>query len=325
MTGKILALKNISARKLREIYKVLLMIRKVEEKIIELYSEQEIRCPTHLYIGQEAIATGVCANLKKTDYIVSNHRGHGHYLAKGGDLNAMMAELYGKRTGCAKGRGGSMHLSWPRAGMIGSTSIVGGCIPIAVGMAFAFKMRGSRQISAAFFGDAAVEEGAFHESLNFASLHKLPVLFICENNFYAVQSPIKNRQVGEIYKKVRGYEMKGLLVDGTDVLEVFKVVREAVKQLRQGKGPILIECQAYRWMEHVGPNFDYNLGYRTKEELEKWMKKCPLKRYTKFLLDNNILSKQELKRIDIKIEREMENAIEFARKSPLPTKRDLIP
>ena len=309
---------------LRTMYQTMLRIRRVEEKIAELYPEQEMRCPVHLYIGQEAIATGVCANLQRDDYVLGTYRGHGIYLAKGGDLKAMLAELYGKRTGCAKGKGGSMHLVAPEVGFLGTSALVGGCIPLAVGTALGSVMQRNNNVAVVFFGDAATEEGVFHESLNFASLKKLPVIFVCENNFYAVHSHLFARQASDnIYKRAEAHNMPGVRVNGNDVIAVFEAAQEAIKRARTGEGPTLIECRTYRWREHVGPYFDYDLGYRSKEELDEWIERCPLKTYAEFLLNHHIMSQLEMNQIAKQIDDEIEEAVQFAKSSPFPDASEL--
>jgi pyruvate dehydrogenase E1 component alpha subunit len=317
------AVGNIPLETLRTMYVSMLRIRKVEEKIAKLYPEQEMRCPTHLSIGQEAVAVGVCAALRRDDYIFSAHRSHAHYLAKGGDVKLMMAELYGKKTGCTKGKGGSMHLVQPDVGMMGATPIVAATIPIAAGMALASVMLQSDKISVAFFGDAAVEEGTFHETMNFASLRGLPMLFICENNFYSTATPLWKRQPADnIYERPQGYRMPGVRVYGNDVLAVFDAAREAVARARRGDGPTFIECRTYRWLEHVGPNFDYKLGYRTREEVEEWMVKCPVRSYEQLLSERKILSDADIAQIAEEINREVDDSVKFAKDSPFPDEAD---
>jgi pyruvate dehydrogenase E1 component alpha subunit len=306
-------------------YQVAVKIRRLEEKLIKLYPEQEIKCPIHLYLGEEAIATGVCANLKKDDYIFSTHRCHGHYIAKGGDLKLLMAELYGKRTGCSKGKGGSMHLVAPEVGILGTSSIVGGITPLAVGTALASAMQGNKQVSVAFLGEGGVDEGSFHESLNFASLKRLPVIFVCENNFYAVNSPQWARQPADnIAQRAEGYMMPGQCVDGNDIVAVFQVAQEAIKRARSGDGPTLIECRTYRWMQHVGPNYDFESGCRPKEELDEWVKKCPIKRYEELLLKENIISPSEINQIIGQVDKEIEEAVNFGKNSPFPGRDELL-
>ena len=306
-------------------YLIMLKIRRFEEKLVSLYPEQEIKCPVHLYIGQEAIATGVCANLKKDDYVFSTHRCHGHYIAKGGDLNLMMAELYGRKTGCSAGKGGSMHLTDPDHGFLGATAIVGGNIPLAVGAALASVIQRKHRVSVAFFGDGAADEGAFHESLSFASLHKLPVVFVCENNFYATNSPQSARQPKDnIYLRGGIYGVPGVRLDGNDVTAVFRVAGQAVKRAREGKGPTLLECRTYRWKRHVGPEDDCGEdGCRPKEEFDRWLRKCPIKRYENFLLKRNIFTKFGLTRAAGQIDREIETAVSFGKESPFPAEDEL--
>lgn len=315
---------GIPQKKIKELYRTMLLIRKFEEKIIELYPEQEIRCPSHLYIGEEAIATGVCANLKRDDYVFSTHRGHGHYIAKGGDIKAMMAELYGKSTGCSRGLGGSMHIVAEEVNFPVTTAIVCGGIPMAVGASLAISMDKKDAVSVVFFGDGAVDEGVFYESLNFASLKRLPVIFVCENNFYATHSHQSKRQVADnIYKKAEVFLMPGGRIDGNNVLDVYKTAREYVKRARKGLGPSLIECRTYRCMEHAGPNFDFDLGYRDKKELDEWTSKCPVENYEKFLLEKNILSESQIKKIKMEIENQLEDAVKFAKESPFSGKDEL--
>ncbi|HIO55582.1 MAG TPA: thiamine pyrophosphate-dependent dehydrogenase E1 component subunit alpha, partial [Candidatus Marinimicrobia bacterium] len=246
----------------------MLKIRIVEEKIAELYPEQEMRCPVHLCIGQEAIAAGVCANLTDKDYVLSTHRSHGHYLAKGGDMRRMIAEIYGRDTGCSHGKGGSMHLVDLAVGYLGSAPIVGSTIPIAVGTAFGSTMRGDSRVTVAFFGEGASEEGVFHESLNFALLKKLPIIFVCENNLYSVYSSMEVRQprVREVYEVARGHGIESRQGDGNDVDEVYEMTKRAVDKARKGGGPTFLEFKTYRWREHCGPLYDNDIGYRTESE-----------------------------------------------------------
>lgn len=303
----------------KNLYTALVRCRMFDEKIVELYPQQEIRCPTHLSIGQEAVAAGVCTALDGDDLIFSTHRCHSHTIAKGGDFKLMMAELYGKETGCSKGKGGSMHFVQPEIGVMGASAIVGGTIPLAVGAALAAKMQGKNSVSVAFFGDGAIEQGSFHESFNFASLKKLPVLFVCENNFYATCSHISARQpYGDLYSRAEGHLIPGIQVDGTKVQEVYCAALKALQRIRKGEGPFFIEGFCYRWKEHVGPNYDYDLGYRSKEELDKWMKKCPIKLFEKFVTKNRLLSKETLTEIAATTAAELNAAVLFAKQSPLP-------
>jgi TPP-dependent pyruvate/acetoin dehydrogenase alpha subunit len=317
---------DIPAATLRAMYVTMLRIRRFEEKVAELvYPLKEIICPCHLYIGQEAIATGVCSALKKEDWVFSTHRSHGHYIAKGGDIKALMAELYGKETGCSRGRGGSMHLSSPEQGLPGSSAIVAGTIPLAVGTALAFSMQGKDSVSVAFFGDGAAGEGVFYESLNFASLKKLPVFFVCENNLYSTHLPIAACLAHiQIWEKAEAFNMPGMRVDGNNVIEVFQAAKRAIDDARLGKGPTLIECMTYRWRGHVGPSDDLDKGLRSKEELECWMQRCPIKALEELLLTHGIIAKSETIKIIESIDKEVEESVIFAKKSPYPDERSYL-
>lgn len=308
------------------LYYHMLRVRMVEEKIAELYPEQEMRCPVHLCIGQEAIAAGVCANLLKKDYLLSGHRSHGHYLAKGGDLKQMLAEVYGKATGCSKGKGGSMHLVDLSAGILGTTPIVAGIIPIATGAAFGAKMKGESNIAAVFFGDAATEEGVFFESLNFAALKKLPILFVCENNFFSVYSPLSVRQPKERdnLSLVNSLGIKGDKGDGNNVIEVYELAKKAVTNIRKGKGPYYLEFETYRWREHCGPNFDNDLGYRTEKDFLKWKKRCPVGLFEKKMIKDGILNLSEIDDFKQDIQVEINDAVSFAKNSPYPESRETL-
>ena len=293
----------------------MLRIRLVEESIANKYSEQKMRCPTHLSIGQEAIAVGVCANLTSQDQVLSTHRAHAHYLAKGGCLNSMMAEIYGKASGCSKGMGGSMHLIDTSVGFMGSTAIVGNTIPVAVGLALEKKLTRKKSIACVFFGDGATEEGAFYESVNFAIIHSLPILFICENNLYSVYSGLEVRQPVDrkIYKMVRAMGISAQHGNGNDVEEVARKVKHAKTMILKSGGPQFLEFDTYRWREHCGPNFDNNIGYREESEFLKWKKKDPLK---------NFYSENSQKYIDRKIDKisqEIDDAHQFADDSKFPT------
>jgi len=282
-------------------------------------------CPVHLYTGQEAVATGVCANLRKDDYVFSTHRSHGHYIAKGGDIKTLMAELYGRVTGCSKGRGGSMHLASPDVGLLGSSAIVAGTIPLAVGTALAFSLQEQDAVSVAFFGDGAANEGVFYESLNFASLKKLPVIFVCDNNLYSTHMPISACLADTcIYKKAEIFNMPGIRIDGNNVFEVFRAAKRAIKDARRGNGPTLLECMTYRWRGHVGPNFDLDKGLRSKEELDYWMDRCPIKALEEFLRQHDILSESEKTQIGEGIDKEVEEAFIFAKESPYPAENELL-
>lgn len=305
------------------LYRGMLYIRIVEERIADLYPEQEMRCPVHLSIGQEAAEAGSGLALTQRDYAVSGHRSHGHYLAKGGDLEAMMAEIYGKATGCAGGKGGSMHLTDQDAGFIGAVPIVGSTIPIGVGTAFGSKMKGEDRVTMVFLGDGATEAGVFHESLNFAAVHQLPVVFLCENNLYSVYSPMHVRQPGNraIADLARAHGIVSHLADGNDVETVYTLCRDAVNQARSGAGPVFLELSTYRWREHCGPNFDNHIGYRTEEEYEQWRKRDPVSLYRQILLDDGVASELELGAISDALNAKMDQAIAFAKGSAFPEKK----
>ena len=298
-----------------KLFESMLRIRLVEESIANKYSEQKMRCPTHLSIGQEAIAVGVCANLTSQDQVLSTHRAHAHYLAKGGCLNSMMAEIYGKASGCSKGMGGSMHLIDTSVGFMGSTAIVGNTIPVAVGLALEKRLTCKNSIACVFFGDGATEEGAFYESVNFAIIHSLPILFICENNLYSVYSGLEVRQPVDrkIYNMVRAMGISAQHGNGNDVEEVARKVKHAKTMILKSEGPQFLEFDTYRWREHCGPNFDNNIGYREESEFLKWKKKDPLK---------NFYSENSQKYIDRKIDtisQEIDDAHQFADDSKFPT------
>ena len=303
-----------------DLYYNMLRIRLTEEKIAELYSEQEMRCPVHLSIGQEATAVGVCAHLKKKDVVLSAHRAHAHYLAKGGDLKAMIAELYGKETGCAMGKGGSMHLIDLKAGFFAAVPIVGSTIPIATGVAWAFKMKKKDNIVVVFLGDGATEEGVFSEALDFASLKDVPIIFVCENNFYSVYSNLEVRQAKgrEITKIAESHGVKSHKGNGNDILEVYNITETTINYVKNDKKPALIEFETFRWLEHCGPNWDDNLGYREEGELQKWMDACPIKNFEKILIGNE-LDKNKIKELKEKISKEIDEAFDFAKKSPFPS------
>ncbi len=292
----------------------IIRIRMVEERIVDLYPEQEMRCPVHLSIGQEAAAVGVCSVLDRTDWVFSGHRNHAHYLAKGGDLKRMLAELYGKATGCCGGRGGSMHLTDLGAGFIGATPIVGSTVPIAVGAALTAQMRGDRRRVAVFFGDGAMETGVVHESLNFASLKHLPILFSCENNLYSVYSPLSVRQPENrtISQLAAGHGVTVFAADGNDLDQVGEVARSALKLIDSGRGPVFLELSTYRWREHCGPNFDNDIGYRSEAEFLEWEQRDPVQRM------KELVESGSLDGAIAEIEVEIDTAVDFAKKSPFP-------
>ena len=308
--------KSLSLRLLREMH----LIRKVEEGIANRYSQEKMRCPTHLSIGQEAAAVAVGACLEKEDLAISTHRAHAHYLSKGGDLMSMLAEIYGKVTGCCRGRGGSMHLIDKSAGFIGSTAIVGNSLPIGTGLALSLQLKKSKHIAAIFFGDGCIEEGSFYESANFAIVRNLPALFVCENNFYSVYSPLAVRQPKgrEIYKMVQGLGMSATKVDGNNIEIAYAAAKSAVDHVRSGKGPYFLELTTYRWLEHCGPNFDNHIGYRTENEFLDWQARDPIAAFENNLLKRGDLTSLELTILHSNLDAEIEMAFDFAEKSLYP-------
>lgn len=309
----------------RRLLRDMIRIRTVEQTIADLYPEGEMRTPTHFSIGQEAVAVGVCAALRRDDVVYSGHRCHAHYLAKGGDLPGMVAELHGRETGCARGRGGSVHLNDPDAGLVASSAILGQTMATAVGSALAFAMDRLDRVAVTFFGDGTVEEGIFHESLNFAVVKRLPVLFVCENNGYSTHTRLEVRQpVGvPIHARAGSYGMTSARVDGNDVFAVFAAAREAVERLRRGEGPSFLECMTYRWREHVGPLWDYDKGYRTKAEVDEWIARCPIKRATERLVAGGLWSMEEVERVERDCRDEVNRAVAAAKAAPFPAVEDL--
>jgi pyruvate dehydrogenase E1 component alpha subunit len=303
-----------------ELLRQMQRIRTVEETIADRYPQGKMRCPTHLSVGQEAVPAAVSACLKPTDFAVSTHRGHAHYLAKGGDLKAMIAEIYGKVTGCSRGKGGSMHLIDRQVGFMGTSAIVGNSIPIGVGLALSAQLKGTDQVSCIFVGDGAVEEGVFYEAVNFAVLRNLPVLFLCENNLYSVYSPLSVRQPPgrQIAAMVAGLGAKVATGDGNRVLECYELIQATVESLRSGQGPWFLEFSTYRWLEHCGHEFDNHLGYRTPEEFEAWKKRDPIPLFETELLEQHPESGVALATMKQEVQQEVLEAFAFAERSPFP-------
>ncbi len=301
------------------LYRDMLRVRLVEEEIIKRYGEQEMRCPTHICIGQEAAPAGVSTHLRREDEVYSAHRSHGHYLSKGASLKGMIAELYGRETGCALGMGGSQHLIDLDAGFMGSAPILASTISVGVGSAWTAKRRGHDKVIVIYFGDGATEEGAFHEAANFAGVNKLPVVFVCENNLYSVHTPLEIRQPNRKISELAGmHGVRGLIGDGNDVDAVWRLAEVAIQDARNGNGPSLIELATYRWKEHCGPNEDQNLGYRSDEEMAEWVEKCPLARYEKILVEENQLSEAIITKFHLEIAQEIDEAFDFAKSSAYP-------
>lgn len=307
----------------KSLYSTMMRIRMFEDRLADLVEAKEVRCPCHLYVGQEAVAAGVCAALDPQDYVWGGHRSHGHYLAKGGDLPAMMAEVFGKETGCSKGRGGSMHLVAPDVGVLGTVPIVAATIPMAVGAALASVLRRDGRVSVAFFGDGAVEEGTFHESLNLAALHRLPVVFVCENNFYSSHLQLLERRANDnIVDAAAAHGLVGARVDGNAVFEVYDAAREAVARARAGEGPTLIEARTYRWRGHVGPSYDLDVGVTRREDLSAWRAKDPIGRLAAWLQERHVPSDWFDDR-NAAFRSEIEAAIIAARQAAYPATTEL--
>lgn len=312
---------SITKDKMLQMFTVMYKIRRFESALQEFFAAGKIPGFVHLYLGEEAVAAGACAALRRDDYITSTHRGHGHLIAKGGDLKLMMAELYGKRTGYCKGKGGSMHIADIDLGILGANGIVGGGGPIATGAGLASKYRGEDRVVVCFFGDGASNQGTTQEALNLASAWDLPVIFVNENNGYGISCPTsKAMAITDIADRAAAYDMPGVVVDGNDVTAVYEAVQAAVDRARRGEGPSLIECKTYRWRGHFEGDA---CVYRGKDEVDAWIKKDPLPRFTKKLLDEGILTQEELDRLQAAIDAELQEAIDFAEKSPPPEPSEL--
>ena len=299
-----------------KIYYMLKKIRLVEERIAEEYPKQEIRCPTHLSIGQEGVPAALSTLIENNDFAVSTHRGHAHYLSKGGNLNRMIAELYGKKTGCSGGKGGSMHLIDKRVGFMGTSAIVGNSIPLGVGLALSLKLKKKNNLACIFIGDGAIEEGSFYESLNFAVLKNLPVLFICENNLYSVYSPLKVRQPTgrSIFSLAKAIGAEVEHADGNNVLESRKILSKIINKVKNGgKGTWFVEFDTYRWREHCGHQYDNHIGYRDEEEFLLWKKRDPIELYKKQVSDL-----VDFESIDKLLESEIDEAFNQAKCDPFP-------
>lgn len=300
-------------------YRSLYRVRRVEEEVAKVYPADKIKSPVHLSIGQEAISVAVCEALEPRDVVFGTYRGHALYLAKGGDLKQMVAELYGKATGCTKGKGGSMHLIDTRAAVMGTSAVVGTTIANAVGYAYAMKLKRQKTVTVAFFGDGATEEGVFHESLNFAVLKQLPIVFVCENNTFAIHTHQSRRQGNtNISERARAYGMPSSRIDDNDAWELYLQTRQAVEQLRgEDHGPRFFECMTYRWREHVGPSDDFHLGYRGKDDLRPWLENDQVTRFAA------LVDPETRTRVEAEVEAEIREAFAFAEASPFPAESDL--
>lgn len=313
---------NLTKSKLVEMYKLMVKIRLFEEKVFELYAQNLVPGTIHLYTGQEAVAVGVCSALRKDDYITSTHRGHGHCIAKGADIKRVMAEILGKETGYCKGKGGSMHIADFSIGMLGATAVVGAGIPIAVGAGLSIKLRKTSQVAACFFGDGASNQGTFHEGINMAAIWQLPVIFVCENNLYAMGThQLRVMKIENIANRAAAYGIPGVVVDGNDVLAVYEAASNAVERTRRGEGPTLIECKTYR---HRGHSRVDPAKYRPREEVEAWLAKDPIKRLRERLLQSNALTEGEIQLMDKEISTEIEEAVKYAMESPYPEPEEAL-
>jgi len=296
-------------------WRVMLLIRRVEEAIACMVETGEVRCPCHLYIGQEAIAAGACAALRREDSVWGGHRSHGHYLAKGGSLEGLFAEILGKTTGCSGGRGGSMHLFAPEEGVLGTVPIVAATVPLAAGAALAYKLRGEKRVALAFFGDGTLEEGHVHETFNLAALYQLPLVFLCENNLYASHLHWTERRLADnLHEAGAFHSIPGQRVDGNDVEAVFLAASDAVERAREGGGPSLLECRTFRWRGHVGASFDVDVGCQRRGELDEWLSKDPLPRCEAALAARGISGPDA----ETAIEQEIARALDAARRAPEP-------
>ena len=305
---------EVSEERFLNLYRKLSMIRRFEEKVDELFRQGRIKGAIHVSVGEEAVAVGVAEALSDKDLVMATHRGHGHCIAKGGDISRMMAELFGRSTGYCRGKGGSMHIIDVKKGMLGAVGIVGAGLPIATGVGVAIKMQKTRQVCVCLFGDGASNGGMFHEALNVAALWKLPIVFVCENNLYGLSvSMKKSSAVKDIAVRAKAYDIPGAVVDGMDVLAVWKATEKAVKRARDGKGPSLLECKTYRFLGHSRGDPPYG-PYRTQEELETWKKRDPFL----FLIKQGGLTSNEVERIDKEVSEVVEEAVRFAEESPEP-------
>jgi pyruvate dehydrogenase E1 component alpha subunit len=297
----------------------MLRIRIFEEVVADLAEKKEFKTPIHLYIGQEAIAAAVCAHLHPDDYIFSTHRNHGHYIAKGGDIKRLLAEIYCRDAGCSHGHGGSIHVVDPGVGFMGSSAIVAGTIPVAVGAGLSAKMDGRGRLAVAFFGDGATDEGVFYESLNVAALYQLPVIFVCENNLFSTHLPLSKRQkTGDLYLKMRGFGIATERVDGNNPAAIYSAFERLAKAGREDTLPSFLECMTFRWRAHVGPEHDIDVGFRRKEDIDRWKSRCPIAYQKKCLVDRAGWTTEMLDQLERKIRREIEDAVCFAKKSRHP-------
>lgn len=317
-------IRDVSREGLLWMLTTMMRIREFEETVADLVAERRVVTPCHLYTGQEAVAAGVSYALNRDDYVFGNHRSHGHYLAKGGDLTAAMAEIFGRAAGCSRGRGGSMHLTAPEIGIMGTSSIVAGSLPLAVGAALAESIRGTGRISVIYHGDGVPEEGIWHESANLAGLKRLPMIFVCENNLYCTHMPMdRRRRYDNLAVVAANHGLEPIIVDGNNPLAVYYAARTAAEKARRGEGPSFIECRTYRWRGHVGCNYDVDLGLRDEEELAAWIERCPIKHFSRFLIESGVLPESEYESMTGQVKKEIRDAVAYAENSPYPDPEEI--
>lgn len=316
---------GLDTETIKDMLERMILMRTAEEHIAQGVLGKKIYTPCHLYIGQEADAVGVCWALKDSDYVFSTHRSHGHFLAKGGDIYQLFAEIYCRETGCSGGRGGSMHLCDPSIGLLGSSSIVAGCLGIGMGPAFKSKLMGLDNVSVIFHGDCVPEEGIWHESLNFSAVNKLPVIYICENNLYAASAALEDRRVEDnIFEIAAAHGLPTQIVDGNDVFAVHKAATEAVRRAREGEGPQYIETRTYRWLGHVGPFDNIAEGLRDVNELNFWKERCPIKNLERKLIGDGVMTRQEIDNMHSAIQKLVDDAEAKAIATPKPSPTTLL-
>ena len=318
-------LKNINKDILLELYRKMKLSRRFEEKVVELVNENEIYSTTHEYIGEEAVAAGICTALYDDDYIMSTHRGHGHMVCKGGELRFMFSELMGKANGYNRGKGGSMHIASPEIGILGANGIVGAGVPIACGSALALKMDGSEKIIVSFYGDGAANQGVVHEAMNMAAIWSLPILFVCENNQYAVSTSANySSKIKDLSLRAESYGFPGITVDGMNVIKVYEKALEVCDHIRRGSGPYLLECKTYRYHGHFTAEPMLGIKYRDDEEIQKYKSLDPIDKLKRSLLDEKITITEEIEKIDKKIEKQIQEAVCFAKNSKFPEAEDAL-
>lgn len=316
---------RIDNKRCLNMYEQMLTIRRFEEKAIELFEHNLIRGNIHPCIGQEAVSVGTCSPLRRDDFMVNTHRGHGNCIAKGADLKGMMAELFGKSTGYCKGKGGSMHIADFEGGNLGANGIVGGGLPIAVGAGIGIQNRGTDQVAVCFFGDGATNQGTFHESLNLAALWKLPVIFVCENNLYGLSTPVREAvSVDHISDRASAYGIPGMSIDGNDIISVQSTMEKAVDRARSGEGPTLLDCITYRFFGHFTGDPGKGITYRSKEEMSQWLERCPIKRFKERLIKEKRITEKMAKTMEANVMASIEAAVQFAKESPLPLPEEAL-